>query len=192
MSSHRIVFGLGVVSLAIACTHVQSSSQSYSSTTGFDAQIVDGVRRLRAATSKYQNLDSAVAAGYPKTVANCLVHEHHGAMGYHHVNRNYVDDKVEIEKPEILLYERMADSSYHLNAVEYIVPFTRWPRDSTPPTLMGRNMYREDNLKIWYTHVWAWSDNKDGLFANFSPSVQCRGADSRVYTPTADSVAKKS
>jgi hypothetical protein len=81
----------------------------------------------------------------------------------------------------------MADSSYRLNGVEFIVPFTRWPRDSTPPTLMGRKMYREDNLKIWYTHVWAWSDNKDGLFANFNPSVQCRGADSRVYTPTVDS-----
>src|SRR4051812_26738137 len=33
---------------------------------------------------------SAVAAGYPRTVADCLVHEHHGAMGYHHVNRAYL------------------------------------------------------------------------------------------------------
>jgi hypothetical protein len=179
-----------IVLALVACAR-STPVTNFSSTTGFDAQIVDGVARLRAATSKYQNLDSAVAAGYPKTVANCLVHEHHGAMGYHHVNRGYVDDKVEIDKPEILLYERMADSSYHLNAVEYIVPFTRWSRDSTPPTLMGRKMYREDNLKIWYTHVWAWSDNKDGLFANFNPSVQCRGADSRVYTPTADSVPAK-
>jgi hypothetical protein len=172
----------------LACT--RAPSPRLMANGGFDAQVTDGVSRLRAATAKYRNIDSAVTAGYPKTVAQCLVHEHHGAMGYHHVNRNWVDDKVEVEKPEILLYERMADSTYRLNGVEFIVPFTRWSRDSTPPTLMGRKMYREDNLKIWYTHVWVWSDNTDGLFANFNPSVQCRGSDSRVYTPTADSVAK--
>jgi hypothetical protein len=176
---------LGIVALlAIAGC---ASAPRYSSTAGFDAQVVAGVNRLRAATRKYQNLDSAVAAGYPRTVAQCLIHEHHGAMGYHHVNRSYVDAKVEIEKPEILIYERMADSTYRLNGVEYIVPFTAWPRDSTPPTLMGRKMFREDNLKIWYTHVWAWSNNTDGLFANFNPSVQCRGSDAKVYTPTVDS-----
>ena len=97
--------------LAVACTRAPQTSQ-LSSTSGFSAEIVDGVSRLRAATSKYLDLDSAVAAGYPKTVAQCLVHEHHGAMGYHHMNRNYVDSKVEIDKPEILLYERMADSSF--------------------------------------------------------------------------------
>jgi hypothetical protein len=160
-------------------------------TAGFSAEIVAGVNQLRSVAAKYRDLDSAVAAGYPKTVAQCLVHEHHGAMGYHHVNRNYLDNKVEIDKPEILLFERMADSSYRLNGVEYIVPFARWPRDSTPPTLMGRNMYREDNLKFWYTHVWAFSDNTDGLFANFNPSVRCLGADRRVYAPTPDSVPQR-
>jgi len=114
-----------VLALALMACARATPVTKYSSTAGFSAQIVEGVTRLRAATQKYQNLDSAVAAGYPKTVANCLVHEHHGAMGYHHVNRGYVDATVEIEKPEILLYERMADSSYHLNGVEFIVPFTR-------------------------------------------------------------------
>ena len=181
---------LALLGLAlVACARLPQSSAS---TAGFDAQVVDGVARLRAATKAYQNLDSAVAAGYPRTVAACLVHEHHGAMGYHHVNRANMDAKVEIEKPEILLYERMADSSYRLNGVEYIVPFSAWSRDSAPPLLMGRKMMREENLKFWYTHVWAWSDNKDGLFANFNPAVECRGSDSRVYTPTVDGIPQLS
>ncbi|MEK7400804.1 MAG: hypothetical protein AABZ80_00420 [Gemmatimonadota bacterium] len=174
---------IAVGALVAACARLP---QANASTASFDALVVDGVIRLRAATRAYQSLDSAVAAGYPKTVAQCLVHEHHGAMGYHHVNRDHVDAKLEIEKPEILLYERLEDGAYHLNGVEYIVPFAAWSRDSTPPTLMGRKMMREDNLKIWYTHVWAWTDNKDGLFANFNPSVQCLGADRKVYTPTVD------
>jgi len=80
-----------------------------------------GLRELRAATAPYKNLDAAVAAGYPRTVADCIVDEHHGAMGYHHLNRAYVDGTLDPTKPEFLLYERMPDSSYRLNGVEFIV-----------------------------------------------------------------------
>ena len=60
-------------------------------TFGYDARVADGVNRLRAATRPFRTLDSAVAAGYVRDVPDCLVHEHHGAMGYHHVNRAYAD-----------------------------------------------------------------------------------------------------
>ncbi len=186
MRSFALIGFTGLLAAA-SCTRAPGQPPMPSSA-ALNPEVVDGVSLLRVAAAKYRNLDSAVAAGYPRTVAQCLVHEHHGAMGYHHMNRAYLDNKVEIDKPEILLYERLADSSYRLNGVEYIVPFARWPRDSTPPVLMGRRMYREDNLKIWYMHVWAFKDNRDGLFANFNPSVRCRGSDSRVYVPTADSV----
>ena len=139
-----------------------------------------GITRLRGATRPYLVLDSAVAAGYAPKVAACLVHEHHGAMGYHHTNPALTDAKVEIERPEILLYERMADGAYRLNGVEYIVPYRAWPRDSAPPMLMGMKMKREDNLKIWFMHAWAWRENADGMFADFNPNVRCP-ADSRVF-----------
>ena len=141
-----------------------------------------GVARLRAATRAYRVLDSAVAAGYAPKVAACLVHEHHGAMGYHHNNPALADATVEIERPEILLYERVPSGEYRLNGVEYIVPYSAWSRDSVAPVLMGQKLKREDNLKIWYLHAWAWSENTDGMFADFNPSVRC-GADARVFTP---------
>jgi hypothetical protein len=139
---------------------------------------------LRSATSPFNRLDAAVAAGYAAQVADCLVHEHHGAMGYHHVNPKYVDANVEITKPEILLYERNAKGEYKLNGVEFIVPYRAWPRDSVAPVLLGQKLKHEDNLKIWYLHVWAWSDNPDGVFADFNPRVQCSAETRKVFRPS--------
>jgi hypothetical protein len=148
-----------------------------------NSQVTRGLDQLRQATRPFQNLDAAVAAGYPRDVPDCFVHEHHGAMGYHHVNRAYVDNKVDVSHPEILLYQRMPDGSYKLNGVEFIVPYRAWPRDSVPPLLMGMNMKHEDNLKIWYTHVWVWSRNSDGMFADFNPDVTCPAKDTKVFKP---------
>ena len=149
------------------------------------AQVSDGIERLRSATRKFQALDSAVAAGYPRDVAACLVHEHHGAMGYHHSNPALADAKVDVERPEILLYERMPNGEYRLNGVEFIVPYRAWPRDSVPPTVMGQQLKHEDNLKIWYLHVWAWTANADGIFADFNPVVSCPDSARKVFTPYA-------
>jgi hypothetical protein len=68
-----------------------SAHSNNSVVVGYDAQVVSDIDRLRAATRPFLAIDSAVAAGYPREVPDCLVHEHHGAMGYHHVNRTYVD-----------------------------------------------------------------------------------------------------
>jgi hypothetical protein len=148
-----------------------------------DPRIAAGLEKLRTATKPFQNLDSAVAAGFPREVPNCLVHEHHGAMGYHHVNRANFTTTLTVERPQILLYERLANGTYKLNGVEFIVPYSIWPRDSVPPVILAQKMKHEDNLKIWYTHVWAWSNNTDGIFADFNPSVTCPAETRKVYTP---------
>ena len=145
----------------------------------------DGVSELRAAIRPYQSLDSAVAAGYPRVVADCIVHEHHGAMGYHHVNRAYLTPTLRVDQPQILLYERKPDGTYHLNGVEFILPYRMYARDSTPPIWMGQVMHREDTLNYWYLHVWAMTNNPNGLFANFNPDVHCPGG-GKLYTPNPD------
>jgi hypothetical protein len=142
------------------------------------------LEQLKRATRPFQSLDSAVAAGYPAVVKDCLVHEHHGAMGFHHVNRKYVDAKVEVERPEILLYERLPNGAYRLNGVEYIVPYSAWPADSVAPVLMGQTLKRDEALKIWFLHVWVWSDNADGIFADYNPAVQCDAASRKIFRLT--------
>ena len=86
---------------------------------------------------------------------------------------------------QILLYERTPDGRYQLNGVEFIVPYALYSRDSVPPLLMGQRLHREDNLNIWYLHVWAWSGNADGVFANFNPAVTSPKETAKVYTPFA-------
>ena len=140
----------------------------------YPSEVQEGYRQVRAATAAYRVLDSAVAKGYVADVPKCFSDPTHGAMGYHHLNRTYVDKKVEVEKPEILLYERKADGSYGLNGVEYIIPYRVWPKDSVPPKLMGRDMIQSEPLQLWYTHMWIWTPNEAGLFADWNPAVRCR------------------
>lgn len=173
----------GLVLLALffaACAR----NSLHSVTRGFGAPAVDGVARLRAATKSFTVLDSAVAAGYKRDVKDCIVHEHHGAMGYHHLNAKYVDGTLVPEHPQFLLYERLANGTYRLNGAEFFVPYRFWPRDSTPPVFMGQTLLREDAFKYWYLHVWAWNANPDGLFADFNPNVSCLPGTAKVYTRT--------
>jgi hypothetical protein len=114
-----------------------------------------------------------VAAGYARDVPRCLADPQQGGMGFHHVNRELLDKTVELERPEILLYERLEDGQYVLNGVEYIIPYTRWPSDSTPPTMLGRELLPADNLRLWYLHMWIWRENPSGLFADWNPKVKC-------------------
>ncbi len=151
-----------------------------------DSAVAEGLRQLRAATAAYKKLDAAVADGYTAT-ADCIIDPHHGAMGYHHLNRAYADGKLDPTKPQFLLYERMPDSSYKLNGVEFFVPYRYWPRDSVAPVLMGQKLHHENNFKYWYLHVWAWTDNKDGVFANMNPDVHCPGG-GKVYVASPDSL----
>jgi hypothetical protein len=139
---------------------------------------------LRAATRPFTSLDVAVKSGYARNVSDCLVHEHHGAMGYHHVNARHMDGVVDIRRPEILLYERLSTGEYRLNGVEFIVPYRAWPRDSVPPQVFEQSMRREENLQFWYLHVWAWTPNPDGLFADFHPQVRCPADARKVFKPS--------
>jgi hypothetical protein len=185
----RIRSAVPLLTLAlVGCVGRAAGRPTAASATGSASQALDpwvaaDLHRLRAATRPFRNLDSAVAAGYAREVADCLAHEHHGAMGYHHVNRGYADARVDVERPEILLYERLPGGEYRLNGVEFVVPYRAWPRDSVAPTLMGQRLKHEDNLKIWYLHVWAWTSNADGLFADFNPEVSCPAAARKVFTP---------
>ena len=165
---------------------LRSAPVPASAAEGKERVVTDGLRALRTATAQYKEFDAAVAAGHERTAA-CIIDEHHGAMGYHHVNRQYIDGKLDVTKPQMLLYERLPDSSYKLNGVEFIVPYAYWSRDSTAPVLLGQKLHHENNFKYWYLHVWAWTDNKDGLFANMNPDVHCPGG-GKVYKASADSL----
>lgn len=129
------------------------------------------VARVRDATVRFKQADAALAAGYERT-DHCIERQPAGGMGLHWSHPRLHDDKLEVEKPEILVYEKLADGTYKLNGVEYIVPISAWTR-TEPPTIMGQALKRAENLGIWYLHVWVWDENPSGLFADWNPRVKC-------------------
>ncbi|MFW6079268.1 MAG: hypothetical protein ACODAE_06590 [Gemmatimonadota bacterium] len=162
-----------------ACTAAACAAQdpanrsSADESMGVDEEVARDIERIRTATAAFRSLDSAVAAGYSRDGGACLDNPPEGAMGYHHVNEALLDDRIEVERPEMLVYERLPDGEYRLNGVEYIVPFSAVPPTAEPPTVMGRPLRASASLEIWYRHVWVWRDNPSGMFADWNPNVEC-------------------
>jgi hypothetical protein len=137
------------------------------------ASVRQDLERVRTATAAYRDLAAAKAAGFPTADPPCLDSLPVGTMGHHYVDRRIVDDKVDVEHPEILLYAPQASGPPKLVAVEYIIPYRIRPREETPPRIFGQDMKRQEALKLWYLHVWAWEENPAGLFADWNPAVRC-------------------
>jgi hypothetical protein len=141
--------------------------------TGFDEAVDRDIARVRAATETFKSLDKAVAAGYSRDGGRCVDNPPEGGMGFHHQNGALLDARLEIECPEMLVYQRLPDGTYRLNGVEYIVPYSAWPETREPPTIMGQKLKPAPQLQIWYRHVWIWLENPSGLFADWHPQVKC-------------------
>jgi hypothetical protein len=148
--------------------------QEPSAPSAYGAAVERDIARVRQATEAFRSLDAAASAGYARTVAQCVAHPEHGAMGHHHTNDALLDDRLEVQRPEILVYERMTDGEYVLNGVEYIIPYSSRSRDTAPPEIMGQKLKRADGLRLWYLHVWIWKENSAGMFADWHPAVECR------------------
>ena len=139
--------------------------------TGLGPAIDRDVEKLRAATERFKTSSVATAAGYV-AADRCIEHQPHGAMGYHFNNKGLMDATLDVEKPEVLVYEKRADGTFKLNGVEFLVPIPAWTRPE-PPTIMGQSLKRADSLGIWYLHVWNWEHSPSGLFADWNPRVRC-------------------
>jgi hypothetical protein len=161
--------GLTAIAFVLACAARPAVAQTPAPGEAADRDVA----RIRAATAAFKSLDEAVAAGYARDVAHCVDNPPAGAMGFHHVNNSLLDDRIELERPEMLVYERLPDGEYRLNGVEYIVPFSVWPRTNDPPVVMGQKLKPAPSLNIWYRHVWVWRENPSGLFADWNPLVKC-------------------
>ena len=85
----------------------------------------------------------------------------------------FIDGTVQVDQPELLLYEPQADGSKQLVAVEYIIPYTAHARSDTPPVLFGQQFKQNDTFQLWGLHVWAWKTNPSGLYADWNPQVNC-------------------
>ena len=104
-----------------------------------------------------------------------------GAMGLHYVNGALVGDgELDPSRPEIVIYEPMANGRLRLIGADYLVLADAWhAKHAAPPELMGQllHLFESPNrfgLPAFYTlHVWAWKENPNGTFVNWHPNVSC-------------------
>ncbi len=172
----------GVLVLAGALTHAAAAQTPHTDAaqtpgvlpSGLGDAIDRDVVRVRAATEKFKSTGAAEAAGY-KRVTDCVEYQPHGAMGYHFQNNDLLDTTLDLDHPEVMVYERTPDGSFKLNGVEFLVPTSAWT-SAEPPKIMGQALKKADRLGIWYLHVWTWEASPSGLFADWNPRVKCGDA----------------
>jgi len=133
---------------------------------------------VRQATAQYNWLPFATAAGYAPfaldggTMPTCF-DDTSGGMGVHYVQG--VDATVDPLKPEAMVYEVTADGQDRLGAVEYIVP-KEVVEDAAGnpvnvPELFGQEFHKHPTLPLYILHAWIWTENPNGMFADFNPRV---------------------
>jgi hypothetical protein len=142
--------------------------------TGLGDAVDRDVAKIREATAKFQTSKAAEAAGY-KLATGCVQHQPAGAMGYHFNNEALFDATLDVEHPEVLVYEKRPDGTFQLNGVEFYVPASAW-KSAEPPRIMGQDLQTAPGLGFWFLHVWVWKRSPSGLFSVWNPDVKC-GAD---------------
>lgn len=134
------------------------------------------VDKVRLATERFADVAAAKAEGY--NPIPCVSGSGGGAMGIHYVNSSYLTEdgnKLDISKPEAVLYEPQPDGSLVLVGVEYVT-------FEGPAALEGHllNYHGSPNrygLGPYYEiHVWAHRENPAGPFVGMNHSVTCEYA----------------
>lgn len=149
-----------------------------------EPEISEEVRTLihdvRMATAQYHELDTAEEAGYGKFL-ECFKHGEDLGMGQHYVHGDLVgDDVLDPLQPEALVYESLGDGEMTLVAFEYLVFADVWDAENEgreAPTLFGQEFSLKTNIPdtppVWALHIWLWSHNPEGLFADYNPLIAC-------------------
>lgn len=158
------------------------------------------IAQLRRLTDPYHDLSAATAAGYtvwspdPTAPNATCPSSAEGKMGYHRVNLALrgsaadpaaADAVIDVNKPEMLLYEKTSSGALALVGVEYIVFKAAWERangaGAAPPMLFGRPFPASshvfpgnpNSLDHYELHVWIWKDSPAGMFSAYNSTVTC-------------------
>lgn len=171
-SASFVLFAFALTFVAVP-TEIFAQDTRDTATESGERDLERDVALIREATADFHDVEAARAAGYlPPDPDRCLESDA-GVMGYHHVNRELLDDRLEVERPEIVVYAPTTEDERKLVNVEYVIPYSAWPRDEAPPRILGQDLKRSDGLEIWYLHVWVWEENPNGVFADWNPTLTC-------------------
>lgn len=165
----RAIFAATIVIAAI--TAVPGPASAHSS---YDSLLA----KVKRATAKYHSIDKALKDGYLPT--DICVAIPGGGMGYHYVNPELFDHKIEAFHPEAILYIP-TPGGRKLAGIEYVQTDADQDLNTADdrPTLFGVPFAgpmegHEPGMPIHYDlHAWLFKHNPDGLFAEYNPRVTC-------------------
>ncbi len=123
------------------------------------------LNQAREATVRYAQLSAALADGYVDI--NVVMPN----MGTHYMKQSLVDERFEVDKPEILVYATEGGQT-RLVAVEYAIPLDR--AAAAPAGFTGADDVwdRNTGFQLWLLHAWVHKDNPSGVFHSTNPTVQ--------------------
>jgi len=182
--SKKSFFAIGATFGLAACAQLVADTEIASAT---------------SASSKYMDVNVALAAGYIRDPAGECVASPSGGMGYHYLNMALLEitgadpsidgtgTHTDFMDPAILLYEPQEDGSLLLVGVENLVFQAAWHEagNTAPPSFAGSewgamadNPDTEMNEAHGFAphydrHAWLYKDNPSGVFADFNPDVSC-------------------
>jgi hypothetical protein len=196
-SGWKLPLGVGLVVLAAAAVAlVPSVAFAEEEATVHDhaahaAGLEPELAQVRAATARFHRVEEAIEAGYElgwvngsgvRIITGCVAHPTAGAMGYHYINEELMDDLVADRfEPEALVYAPAPGGGIKLVAVEWIV---RGPQSNPPgvpagapaPRVLGMDMHilvPPPGPAFYLMHAWIWMNNPAGMFADWNPEVTC-------------------
>lgn len=170
---------LGAIAFLAACAAEPTTSAPGALPTrvagnqGGDAQMQQDLATLRAVTAPFHRFEAAQDAAYSTKITSCMADPMLGGMGFHYGNVGLIDGTLEVNKPELLLYEPEKDGKLRFVAVEYVLPYTFRSRSAEPPVLFGQQFKQNDRFQLWGLHVWVGRENPSGIFASWNPRVTC-------------------
>jgi hypothetical protein len=175
----RTVLLVGGIALLAACSErVPTDATAAAASLSRPAIQASAAREqdlatLRQVTAPFHTFEIAKAAGWSAPITACMSDPTLGGMGFHYGNVGLIDGSVQVDQPELLLYEPMQNGKLRLVAVEYIIPYTFVSRNSPAPELFGEKFLQNDTFQLWGLHAWVWKHNPSGMFASWNPNVTC-------------------
>ena len=138
------------------------------------------LKTVHTVTARFQSLRQAVRAGYVPFYV-CTEQPGVGTMGQHYVNFDHVGDPaIDPLHPEALVYEPQSNGKYRLVALEWV---RVGPVTNPAPRVLGvpmlhvgsGNRYGIEPDGFYERHYWLYRANPMGAFADWNPTVSCRG-----------------
>lgn len=160
----KVLVTLSLLLFISSCSNEEIFNETESANFEKKAVTVEiEIIKLTKKTRRFHNFKVALVQGYDTEVTGYIPH-----MGFHYLKGSLVDEKFELEKPEVLQYVPDGMGGMQFVAVEYLAVGDEAPEGFTGDS---DDWHFNTDIGLWTLHVWVGLYNPDGIFAPFNPDL---------------------